>query len=88
MDVTKLVAEVDSPKLHQSVLGDFEGPYSLGVGRDKTSLTPVLLLLVPPDALQAFPEQVKVGGETVPVVVQRTFKQAVPLNPVPGKAAR
>lgn len=86
MDVTQLVAEVDSPRLHQIVLGDFEGPYSLGVGRDKTSLSPVLVLLVPPEALQAFPEQVDVAGEAVPVVVQRTFKQAVPLQVGPGKA--
>ena len=87
MDVTQLVAEMDSPKLHQSVLGDFDGPYSLGVGRDKTSLNPVLLLLVPPEARQAFPEQVTVAGEAVPVVVHRTFKQAVPLQPGPGKVA-
>jgi hypothetical protein len=37
------------------------------------------MLLVPPNAMQAFPEYVTVAGESVPVVVQRTFKPPVPL---------
>jgi hypothetical protein len=85
MDVKKLVTEIETPNLHQTLLGDFEGPYSLGVGRDKASSKPVLMLLVPPDAMQAFPEYVTVAGESVPVVVQRTFKPPVPLQTRPGE---
>jgi hypothetical protein len=80
MDVTRLVAEVESPSLHRALLGGFEGPYSLGVGRDESSSKAVLLLMVPPDVPDSFPTQVDIAGESVPVVVQRDFKVPVPLN--------
>jgi hypothetical protein len=87
MDVAKLVSEVDSPNLHQALLGDFEGPYSLGVRRDKDSAKAVLLLMVPPDIVQAFPAHVTVAGEKVPVEVQRTFRHPAPLHAIPSEAA-
>lgn len=87
MDVEKLVSEVDSPNLHQALLGNFDGPYSLGVRRDKDSEKAVLLLMVPADIVQAFPAHVTVAGEQVSVEVQRTFKQPAPLHATPGQVA-
>lgn len=86
MDVAKLVSEVDNPHLHQVLLGNFEGPYSLGVTRDKGSANAVLLLMVPPDIVESFPSHVTVAGERVPVEVQRTFRQPAPLPATPREA--
>lgn len=80
MDITRLVAEVDQPSLHRALLGAFQGPYSLGVGQDEVSSQAILLLSVPADASESFPTRVEVGGECVPVVVQRDFKVPVPLD--------
>ncbi|MFL6676014.1 MAG: hypothetical protein ACJ8LG_22315 [Massilia sp.] len=79
MDATRLAAEVESQDLHRNLLGSFKGPYSLGVGRDHSSLSPVLLLMVPPEVTQAFPAEITVAGETVPVVVRRALQQPVTL---------
>lgn len=85
MDVTRLVAEVNSPSLHRALVGTFTGPYSLGVTRDEASSTAVLLLMVPQDVKESFPTRVDVAGESVPVVVRREFKQPVPFpSPAPG----
>jgi len=80
MDLMRLVAEVDSPTLHRKLLGDFCGPYSLGVGRDEASARPVLLLMVPPGVAKTFPSTVLVAGEPVQVVVQRDFQPPVPFG--------
>jgi hypothetical protein len=77
MDEQRLAAEVESPALHRTLLRGFNGPYSLGVGRDEVSAEPVLVLMVPPSVTQAFPARVSVAGESVHVVVQRKFKQPV-----------
>jgi hypothetical protein len=84
MEEQQLVAQVDQPALHRALLGSFRGPYSLGVGRDGKSSTPVLLLSVPDDVTAVFPAQVTVAGEAVPVIVRRGFQAPVPL---PGKKA-
>ncbi len=78
MDETRLVEQVSSPALHRALLGQFSGPYSLGVGHDAARQA-VLVLCVPSTAQQAFPSQVTVAGESVPVRVQRDFQPPVPL---------
>lgn len=80
MDEQRLAAEVESPALHRTLLQGFDGPYSLGVGRDGASAQAVLLLMVPKFATQAFPARVTIDGESVPVVVQRDFQQPVALG--------
>lgn len=80
MDEQRLAAEVESAALHRTVLQGFDGPYSLGVGRDGASAQAVLLLMVPEFATQAFPSRVTIGGESVRVVVQRDFQQPVALG--------
>jgi hypothetical protein len=78
MDIKRLMAEVNSPALHRTVLKGFKGPYSLGIGRDEASSEAVLLLMVPKEANQAFPGEVTVDGEPVAVVVRRDFQGPVP----------
>lgn len=80
MDATKLVGHLDSPAIHRAILGDFKGPYSLGVGKDPVSSEATLVLTVPSGTFQIFPERVAVGGEPVPVIVQRDFRPPVPLK--------
>jgi hypothetical protein len=87
VDEKQLVAEVDQPALHRALLGSFRGPYSLGVGRDGTSTTPVLLLMIPDDVTAHFPANVTVAGESVPVVVQRGFQPPAPLTAAKRKAS-
>lgn len=77
MDERRLAAEVERPALHRTLLRGFDGPYSLGVGRDDVSAAPVLVLMVPAEVTQAFPTRITVAGESVSVVVQRKLKQPV-----------
>jgi hypothetical protein len=73
VDVDFLKSELERPELHRKVLAGYEGPYSLGVGSDPCSSTPVLVLQVAGDPHQSFPAQVTVRGERVHVVVNKGF---------------
>jgi hypothetical protein len=65
-----------APWLHRQLLGDYSGPYSLGVGLDETGHS-VFLLRVDSTELTV-PATVVVQGIPVPVVVRRQFKAPVP----------
>lgn len=79
VDISKLVQQVASPALHRTLLGQFAGPYSLGVGKDDASKA-VLILSVPSSASQSFPALVTVDGEAVPVQIQRDFQPPLPFS--------
>ncbi|WP_156401244.1 hypothetical protein [Duganella sp. Root1480D1] len=80
MDIYQLAAQVGQPSLHRIVLKGFNGPYSLGVGKAQNSDEAVLVLMVPPSARETFPSAVKIGNDSVSVVVKRDFQQPVPLG--------
>lgn len=78
MEMSRLMAQVDNPSLHRTILSGFAGPYSLGVGKEPATSEPVLILVVPSEAKQAFPGSVTVAGDTVRVLVQRSAMPPVP----------
>jgi hypothetical protein len=80
VDVTRLAAQVDNPVLHRTILGGFQGPYSLGVGKDNVSSETVLVLMVPNGVTQNFPTKVAISGESIPVVVRRNLQPPVPFS--------
>jgi hypothetical protein len=56
------------------VLSGYDGVYSLGIGEDKQfGRRPVLILQVEKEPEAPFPPEVRLGGETVPVVVRPNF---------------
>ncbi len=73
MDTLTLSKHMTSPALHQNVLGNFNGPYSLGIGKDPVSALAILVLMVPDGVTQAFPDDVIVDAERVKVVVRGGF---------------
>lgn len=81
MDITRLAALLDNPVLHQTILGDFKGPYSLGVGKDNVSSEPVLVLMVPNGVTQNFPTNVAISGKSISVEVRRNLQLPVPFLP-------
>ena len=85
MDISRLMEQVDQPSLHRTVLKGFSGPYSLGVGKAQNSDQAVLILMVPASAREAFPSQVKIGNDSVEVVVKHDFQQPVPFSRRSGK---
>jgi len=68
------------PDVHRTVLAGYEGPYSLGVGKDPRWPDPVLVLQVGDASQQNFPAEIKLGEENVPIVVRSGFKVPVPLE--------
>jgi hypothetical protein len=85
MDISRLIEQINQPSLHRTVLKGFSGPYSLGVGKAKNSDQGVLILMVPSSAREAFPTRVKIGNDSVEVVVKHDFQQPVPFSERNGK---
>lgn len=80
MEMSQLMAQVEAPALHSAILDGFSGPYSLGVGKAPNSTEPVLILMVPPDTVQSFPNKVTIGNDTVALIVHRDFQPPVPFG--------
>jgi hypothetical protein len=80
VDLKSLQGLVNRPDIHRAVLSNYDGPYSLGIGQDKDSQDPVLVLQVPDASIQHFPTEISVRGESVPVVVKSGFQIPVPLR--------
>ena len=75
MDAKQLILWVDQPETHQTIVGDYEGCYALGV----TDSPPAFLLRVEPAEVNAFPTKVHIHGVEVPVVVKGNFIAPVPV---------
>jgi hypothetical protein len=84
MDIETLQGMVNRPDVHRTLVSDYTGPYSLGVGQDRTTKQPILVLQVPDASVQHFPSQIKLRGEIVPVVVRSGFRPPVPLRQAAG----
>ncbi len=75
MDAKELSRFVALRETHAKVLGGYRGKYSLGVGQDPSrGRGPVLVLSVQLHDDAAFPSEVQVNGETVPVVVRTGYQ--------------
>jgi hypothetical protein len=74
MDVEKLSQFVELPETHRKVLSGYRGAYSLGIGQDLArSREPVLILQIEKQPAESIPNEVRLNGETVPVVVRTGF---------------
>jgi hypothetical protein len=76
MDAKQLMSWAEEPGTHQKIVGDYDGPYSLGV----TDNPPAFLLRVVPGEVDNFPAKVNIHGVEVPVVVHGSFVPPVPLD--------
>lgn len=70
---------VDSPDLHQRLLGDYRGDYSLGVTSSDEGAE-VLLLRVATENLSNFPHEIQYLGHRIQVVVKGSFRKPKPLG--------
>jgi hypothetical protein len=74
MDYEKLKKSLGDRKLHASILGNYRGPYSLGIVMNGETAT--LRLRVEAEASpKNFPHHVNVHGEKVPLTVVSDFKR-------------
>jgi len=74
MNVEKLSHFVELAETHRKVLSGYSGAYSLGIGQDlQRGRNPVLILQVEKQSAATFPDEVRLDGETVPVVVRTGF---------------
>ena len=78
MDIEQLSDYLAAPEVHRKVLSGYRGAYSLGIGQ-ATDGTPVLVLQIEGSAGVAFPPAVRVGGESIPVIVHENFPVPQPL---------
>ena len=75
----RLAGRVGQPDVHRAALSGYSGPYSLGVGNEPGHPEAVLVLMVPSGVQNAFPSEVDIDGEKVPLVVRQDFKIPTPL---------
>ena len=74
MDAEKLSQFIELPETHRTVLSGYSGAYSLGIGQDQRyGRKPVLILQVESKPAVPFPPEIRLGGESVPVVVKTDF---------------
>jgi hypothetical protein len=77
VNATELAALLQRSEIHREILGDYRGPYALGVGQDPANPGAYVFVLKVPDE-HGWPRSVTVDGQQVPVYVQGGFKQPVP----------
>lgn len=71
MDYKLLSRHVRQPEVLQHLLKGYDGPYSIGVGRDPAgSGGPAVIVEVVDGAQLPSPAPVEFGGEAVPVIVR------------------
>lgn len=70
MKAERLSKFVEKPEIHRRVLGKYKGGYALGVTETPDAKKAALSLSVESDDASAFPSEVEIDGESVPVIVQ------------------
>ena len=78
MDVERLARHVEKPSLHRRLLGDYDGPYALGVTRQDDG-SAALSLSVASRSTKGFPKDVEIEGERIRVLVHPNWKAPTPL---------
>jgi hypothetical protein len=79
MDASELAALLKRSETHRLILGDYEGPYALGVGRDPDNPSGYGFVLKVPHA-EGWPRFVMIQGQRIPVNVQGGFQPVKPLR--------
>jgi hypothetical protein len=79
MDVERLAKLMEKPEVHRRVLGNYRGAYALGVTQLPHQQKAALSLSVESETADAFPHEVELEGERVPVVIQTKWIAPRPL---------
>jgi len=79
MDADELADLLTRSDTHRTILGNRQGPYSLGVTRSPDPSEEFALLLKIADP-QGFPTHVNLAGKRVRLIVQGGFKPPKPLS--------
>jgi hypothetical protein len=79
MKPDELAELLDRSETHKVILGNYSGPYSLGVTRSPDSSEGYAFLLKIADA-RGFPSHVNILGHTIRLVVRGGFKPPKPLH--------
>lgn len=81
MNLKRLSKLIERPDVHQMILGDYEGGYSLGITSHPDNPDEFAIRVrIEGDDASRIPSQVLIGGESVPVLVHTNFKVPVPLT--------
>ena len=78
MGVSELAALLERSETHRLILGDYEGRYALGVGRDPDNPGVYGFVLKVPNE-EGWPRFVTIQGQRIPVHVQGGFQPVKPL---------
>ncbi len=81
MDTSRLASILQRPALHQRLLGDYTGAYSLGIGRDPDNPSaPAIILQVENDPPLPTPDYIQIDNESVRVIKKTKFVAPKPLS--------
>ena len=82
MDANRLAELIEEPDVHRKVLGQYRGPYALGVTQVSGggSKDAALTLSVEGQDSDKFPSEIELDGERVPVVVNSGWTVPKPLR--------
>jgi hypothetical protein len=78
MTILELGDALHRPVVLRKILGEYKGPFSLGVlspGRERK--WPVILLRVTERGHLSFPDQVEIEGESFPVSIEEGYARPV-----------
>ena len=78
MDVDRLAKFVEKPEVHRRVLGKYQGAYALGVTQLPNQKKAALSLSVEDQDADAFPREIELDGEKIPVIVQAQWSAPRP----------
>lgn len=80
MDPSKLSAALEQPKFQKAILGDYQGPFSLGVARAPNDGDFEFQLRVAGKVPNDMPDEVDINGQKVKIRVIGGFKAPQPLS--------
>ncbi|MDQ3685180.1 MAG: hypothetical protein M3430_06195 [Acidobacteriota bacterium] len=81
MDLPRLANLIERPEVHRTILGDYEGGYSLGLTlnpEDHNEL--VIRVRIEGEDDSRIPSKIVLEGETIPIIVNKKFKVPKPLT--------
>ncbi len=80
MDQDRFATLIERPEVHQMILGDYEGGYSLGLTLDPENQNePAISVSIEGEDAKNIPRQITLDGMTIPVIVETNFEIPVPL---------
>ena len=72
---------IGTPQLHQHILNDYDGMYSLGISNDLNTGKPILFLSVPKEVEQEFPQHIILDNVTFFIRIDYSLKPITPFEP-------